>query len=732
MLLKQQIIPKLKRYFLYISGALFVVTFAHLLYAYFYVDAKDIPMKWGTISEAIIWDSPHLNPLVSSSGYNKYINSILYRSLLKYDTTQGKFVPDIASCDIKNLQFIECFLQNNIKWSDGSDITTKDIVGTINLLKNSDVNPVIASLLSETTIEEKDNSIIFKNGKADINFLNVFFQPIVSSKVLNQIGENELSGKFPTDTALYSGKYKVDSIGQDDNLGIRKITLAKNDGAGEQGVYIDKIIFKVFPDISHFLKHQDAVNIFNDKDNVLADTMPRLSSNQYTLPQYVSFFINEDKVPELWLRNFILHQVNRDNIVKNLSEKNYKPVYNPFMSGEKIDKETNNKNIEQIIQSRGFYKKSYLMKMLMKWGETPVSWETKGDQKKKTETATPSLEDVSSEKSQTIVEPSISKVNFISQDDILLKGIVTEPWVEGVYVNDYKLKGFATGDKKFYYRLKKQGYDTIVEGKNIYQISFVKGGKKEIKESLVFFYEPDTKKLEEDKQKFLASISRNTVQKKIQIDDAKKMQLDTLDDTSYYDKNLQKLTLNMYYTDNDVSIATTANNIKESLGQYGIDIELQAVSLSDMWEILKNGNKNYDLFLAWINLGYFDYNLFPYLHSSQIKSGFNLSKIKKLSLDILLEEGRSNSLSQDKIGELETKILAILKDEQVMKTLYTPIMRNLVDKNIKNYALKEYLFDDALRFQSLESSYVSEKKIINFSSKSLSWFFSFLKSTLFY
>ncbi len=151
-----------------------------------------------------------------------------------------------------------------------------------------------------------------------------------------------------------------------------------------------------------------------------------------------------------------------------------------------------------------------------------------------------------------------------------------------------------------------------------------------------------------------------------------------------------------------------------------------------MWEILKNGNKNYDLFLAWINLGYFDYNLFPYLHSSQIKSGFNLSKIKKLSLDILLEEGRSNSLSQDKIGELETKILAILKDEQVMKTLYTPIMRNLVDKNIKNYALKEYLFDDALRFQSLESSYVSEKKIINFSSKSLSWFFSFLKSTLFY
>jgi hypothetical protein len=54
--------------------------------------------------------------------------------------------------------------------------------------------------------------------------------------------------------------------------------------------------------------------------------------------------------------------------------------------------------------------------------------------------------------------------------------------------------------------------------------------------------------------------------------------------------------------------------------------------------MLRSGNKDYDMILVGINLGYFDYNLFPYLHSSQIKTGFNLGKIKKLSLDILLEE----------------------------------------------------------------------------------------------
>lgn len=103
------------------------------------------------------------------------------------------------------------------------------------------------------------------------------------------------------------------------------------------------------------------------------------------------------------------------------------------------------------------------------------------------------------------------------------------------------------------------------EGKNTYQISFEIGGKKTLSETLIFLYQPDEKKLEEDKQNFLSLLSKNTQQKKVQIDSAKKMQLDTLDDTSYYDKDLQKFTYTLYYTDNDNSLTTTANTIKESL-----------------------------------------------------------------------------------------------------------------------------------------------------------------------
>jgi hypothetical protein len=47
-----------------------------------------------------------------------------------------------------------------------------------------------------------------------------------------------------------------------------------------------------------------------------------------------------------------------------------------------------------------------------------------------------------------------------------------------------------------------------------------------------------------------------------------------------------------------------------------------------------------------------------------------------------------------------------------MKTLYTPLLKQLVDKNIKNYTLPLKLSDDVLRFDGLKNAYTIEKKSI--------------------
>jgi hypothetical protein len=50
----------------------------------------------------------------------------------------------------------------------------------------------MSHLLKNVKIVKTDTSIIFNNTKKDINILKIFFQPIVSKKILNIISKKEL------------------------------------------------------------------------------------------------------------------------------------------------------------------------------------------------------------------------------------------------------------------------------------------------------------------------------------------------------------------------------------------------------------------------------------------------------------------------------------------------------------------------------------------------------------
>lgn len=741
MLFINHITQKVKKYFLFISIFFFTVSFSHIFYTYIYSNANIIPLAWWAISEGIIWEFPHFNPLIQSTDYNKYIINTLYRSLLKYDYRQDKIVSDLASCDIKNLLYIECYLEDNLKWSDGTPLTIEDVKMTYDvLLNNPEINPVIASLLKDANITTKENMITFSSEKSDVNFLNVLLQSIVPSKILNTLTLEELQSKFPTSWWVYSGYFKLWSIGNDETLWIKRVILEKNLQYTDNNFLIDKLIIKVFTDINHFLKHKDSVNIFNDKSSLVGNTIPRLNAYEYMLPQYISIFMNVDKIDDKDLRTFLLDKVNRENIIKVLWEKNYSPVNNPYMSETKIDKSVNLKNIDQILAKKGYYKQAELIENFIKNADkNTATWVTE---------STWSIEEVKpslnlDEPLSVIVSPTTKKYNFVTEDDILLKWDVKDSQVEAVYVNDYKLQWFKQWDNVFYYRLKKEDFESIKIWENVYKIFFEKKGNKQQVDELYYYLLWSNEEIEKQKEILLAPpkkevvVANNIKETKSLRDELteeskeKLKKLETLNDKFFYNENAEVYTLQLLYLDTDSNMNVVSENIKQSFSQFWINVEAVPVSISELNTMLQSWEKNYDMLLAWINLWYSDYNIFPYFHSSQIKNGYNFSNFKKLSFDIILEELKVNTLSKEKIVELEEKALETLKDESIVKTLYTPVLRQLVDKNIKNYSYTRYLKDDSLRIDSLQWVYLLEKKIINSEGKSISNFIKFLFSNLF-
>ena len=702
-------IRKLKKYLFYISMLFVVLTSIHIINTYLYNDSEIQATEGWSISEWFIWEFPHLNPLIASNDYNSYINSYLYRSLLKYDVEEKKFKWDLAQCDISKFDYVECYLNDNIKWSNWEDITTKDILSTYNILKTLNLNPNISSILENTTIEERAWVIIFSNRKENVNFLNILLQPIVSRNILDNISSKELKGNFNPFDWVYSGKYIVENISYDETLWIKKLILTKNLNYPNNDVLITRIIFKFFKDVSHFLKHKDSINVFLDNDKIISWTIPRLNKYDFTLPQYFSLFLNSAKLKDKDFRNLILNNINVDNILSSIWSDSYKKIENPYLTDISIEKEAENKNIEWFLKDLWFFKKDNLL-------DASIEEEK---EKKENELFNENNSDL-----KYIISPITKKFNFLSDDNILIKWNILDKAPYNIYINDYKLQSYKKWTKEFFYRLQ-TSYWNIKEWTNKYSVYFENEGEKELIEEFTIVYYKDEKTLEENKKEFISKFIKDLEDIDIEeeIIEEKEKEIKELDNNFYYNSENETYKLNLLYIDSQKESSIIVNNIKDSLETIWIWVDITPISIWALNELLKSWEKNYDMILVGINLWYFDFNIFPYFHSSQVKNGYNFANIKKPSLDLPLEELKSNILHESKIKDLEDKVLEILKEEQVVKTLFTPIISNLVDNNIYWYELSDKLPDLNTRMDSINKSFVTSEKDIIFEEK---WLFDFI------
>lgn len=706
-------INRLKKYLFLISMFFSFVIWWHIIYVYLYDEAKEFPVEWWSVSEWIIWDFPHLNPLLMSSDYDKNIIYLLYRSLLSFDYKKNEITSDLANCNIKNLWYIECFLKDDIYWSNGEKITADDVIATYNILKNSDINNTLWALIKNTTIENRAWVITFSNKVKDINFITALFQPIVSKNVLDNIGNKELHGKFNPIDGVYSWPYIIETVSYDDSLWIQKLILTKNSFYKEKEILIWKYIYKIFKDQNHFLKHKDLMNVFFDKNKIIGDTLPRLAKNSYFLNQYNAVFINEERIKSTELRNFILGKIDVNNIVKNLW-KSYKEVNSIFLNADSSQKyEIKNSNIENIIKEIWYYKKDYLANIIVE------------ENNKKQE-----VEKIVNNDLSYIISPVNKKYSFSNENNILIEWKINSKSPDEIYINEYKLSAYKKWESSFYYRLRTD-FNNMSAWVNNYKVYFITNGKKELIEEFIITYSSDKEKLKKLEEEFNKKLTESQNKETINIDEGNKQKILALKDNAFYDKALNKLVFRIYYIENREELISVVNIIKNLLESYSIWIEALPISISDLNKKITSEEKDYDMIVVGLDLWYFPFQIYPYFHSSQAKWWYNFSNIKNLNLDILLEELKSNVLWKEKTKELETKANEILLEKQVVRPIYTKESSVLIDNNIKNFSLTNNVASDLAVMDALLGSYVSSEKNIDFSQKSFWGFITFIKKVFF-
>lgn len=255
------------------------------------------------------------------------------------------------------------------------------------------------------------------------------------------------------------------------------------------------------------------------------------------------------------------------------------------------------------------------------------------------------------------------------------------------------------------------------------------GGKKIAKETLTLYRSSSQEELDAKEKEYLGKISSEKTNSELESkkrEQTKKTlteKIVPLDSAYYYNRDLKKMSLNLSFTNQSSFFKPIAQDIQSTLEQIGIEMTIQELKTEDIQNIVANGEKKYDMILTGINLGLFDYNIFPFFHSGQAEKGFNFSKMKNVALDILLEKLKSSQLNSESLNYIKSEILDILKKENVVFTLYSPYNSFFIDKNLKQVKTVNVIPYSSSIYDLGENMYLKEGRTLDINSKSFIGFF---------
>lgn len=137
---------------------------------------------------------------------------------------------------------------------------------------------------------------------------------------------------------------------------------------------------------------------------------------------------------------------------------------------------------------------------------------------------------------------------------------------------------------------------------------------------------------------------------------------------------------------------------------------MQELSVADLKKSLSDPNFSYDIIFTGVHLGLFYYNVSPFLHSNQIKNGYNMVRLKDANLDTLLVKltDRLYYNTPDKLRDLQLNIQKIIERESVLFTFGSPYEFMETKETILGLKFPEFMAGREMFIDILSRGYFKE------------------------
>ena len=211
----------------------------------------------GTYAEGVLGPVETINPIFASSSAEQSLSRLLFSQLLNYDTT-GNLNYDLAEAmEIsKDQKTYTVTIRPDARWQDGIYVRAKDVVFTVNLLKDPDTRATITGWDDITVKEVDDRTVAFTLPAVYAAFPHALSGlPILPEHILRDVEPSALRENSFSTNPVGSGPFSLRFIQSIDETNGRKIVhLAGNDTYYNGAAKIDRLQLHVYDSTDEIIR----------------------------------------------------------------------------------------------------------------------------------------------------------------------------------------------------------------------------------------------------------------------------------------------------------------------------------------------------------------------------------------------------------------------------------------------------------------------------------------------
>jgi peptide/nickel transport system substrate-binding protein len=296
----------------------------------------------GTYAEAVLGPVNTLNPIFASTSAEESASYLLFSRLLTYDQT-GHLNYDLAenmsiSTDQKTYTLK---LRPDAKWQDGVYLRAKDVVFTVNLLKNPATRATITGWTDITATATDDVTVQFTLPDVYAAFPHALdFLPILPEHILRDVMPSELRENTFSNSPIGSGPFNLRFIQKiDTSAGRSIIHLARNDAYYRGASKLERLQLHVYAN-SDAIVHAIATSEVNAATDLTATDAAKITSDRYNVEHkpidagvYGLFNTTVGVLSDKTVRQ-ALQQGTDTAAVRSVIGKNTPEIHLPFVTGQ--------------------------------------------------------------------------------------------------------------------------------------------------------------------------------------------------------------------------------------------------------------------------------------------------------------------------------------------------------------------------------------------------------------